>query len=78
MQGDAIRWSLLENPELVKRGDLITLLVRSHGFTASTKGTALESGKKGQRIKVSNASSTKVVEGIVIESGVVETKLKTN
>ena len=77
-QGNAISWSLLENPEIVKRGDIVTLLIRANGFSASAQGTAMENGIKGQQIKVKNSSSDKIVEGIVIESGVVETKLKFN
>lgn len=77
-QGNALSWSLLESPEIIKRGDLVTLLIRSSGFTASTQGVAMENGIKGERIKVENSSSGKIIEGVVLESGVVETKLKIN
>lgn len=77
-QGHAISWSLLESPEIVKRGDIVTLLIRTNGFSASAQGKAMENGIKGQQIKVENNSSGKIIEGIVIESGVVETNLKIN
>lgn len=77
-QGHAISWSLLESPEIVKRGDIVTLLIRANGFSASAQGKAMENGIKGQQIKVENNSSGKIIEGIVIESGVVETNLKIN
>jgi flagella basal body P-ring formation protein FlgA len=75
-QNDPLTWHVLENPDIIKRGALVTLLIRSAGFSASTKAIALEDAKKGQNTKVENASSGQIVEGIATGPGLVETELK--
>ncbi|MCH1918980.1 flagellar basal body P-ring formation chaperone FlgA [Shewanella sp. A3A] len=67
--GQSILSFQLESPELVKRGDMVTLLVKIEGFSASTRGTALEDGKLNERVKVKNNSSEKVLEGTVLGDG---------
>ncbi|MCH1923247.1 flagellar basal body P-ring formation chaperone FlgA [Shewanella sp. C32] len=67
--GQSILSFQLESPELVKRGDMVTLLVKIAGFSASTRGTALEDGKLNERVKVRNNSSDKVLEGTVLADG---------
>lgn len=67
--GQSILSYQLDAPELVKRGDMVTLLVKIEGFSASTRGTALEDGKLNERVKVKNNSSEKVLEGTVLGDG---------
>lgn len=67
--GQSILSFQLESPELVQRGDMVTLVVKIDGFSASTRGTALEDGKLNERVKVRNNSSNKVLEGIVLGDG---------
>ncbi|OEE76467.1 flagella basal body P-ring formation protein FlgA [Enterovibrio norvegicus FF-162] len=50
---------------LVKKGNEVVVIASKNGFTASTKGVALENGKKGQQIDVQNLSSEKVVRALV-------------
>lgn len=75
-QDDVLAWYMLENPDIIKRGEQVTLLIRAAGFSASTKGIATEDAKKGQTIKVENTSSGQIVEGIATAPGLVETELK--
>ncbi|KFZ38203.1 hypothetical protein HR45_06805 [Shewanella mangrovi] len=67
--GQVISAYLLENPMIVKRGDIVTMVVDIDGFSASTRGTAMEDAKLGERVKVKNNSSGKVVEGKVLKGG---------
>lgn len=43
------------------------------GITASMPGVALKNGRKGEMVKVRNASSQRVISAMVAESGVVTT-----
>lgn len=65
--------SLVTAPLWVKRGELIILQAGTEDFVATSEGVALESGSEGQRIRVRNSKSGKVVSGIVIEKGKVQT-----
>ncbi|WP_204361809.1 flagella basal body P-ring formation protein FlgA, partial [Escherichia coli] len=42
-------------------------------ITASMPGVALKNGRKGEMVKVRNASSQRVISAMVAESGVVTT-----
>ncbi len=68
-KGDLVSPFLLDSPQLISRGDLVVLLITVDGFSASTQGTALEDARVGQRVKVENSNSGKVVEGVVLASG---------
>ena len=65
--------SLVTAPLWVKRGELIILQAGTKGFVATSEGVALESGSEGQRIRVRNSKSGKVVSGIIVEKGKVQT-----
>src|ERR1043166_3592702 len=58
---------LLERPNLVKRGSAITLLYETGNLSIETPGTAEEAGKAGDTIQVKNASSGKMLRGIVLD-----------
>lgn len=53
-------------------------MVNLDGFSASTQGTAMESGQLGQSIKVQNNSSGIIIEAIVAGENLVETQAKRN
>lgn len=69
--GRRIRVGKVLNPDkliaipLVEKGNEVVVIASKNGFSASTKGIALESGKKGEQIDVQNASSTNVVRAVV-------------
>ncbi|CZF84117.1 flagellar basal body P-ring formation chaperone FlgA [Grimontia marina] len=66
-----IRTGHILNPDkliavpLIEKGNEVVVIASKNGFSASTKGVALESGKKGEQIDVQNHSSNKVVRAIV-------------
>jgi len=63
--------SQLRNPVVIKRGELISLQSVNRGFAISMKGTAMTDGAVGDRIRVKNYSSKRIVEGTIIQAGVV-------
>ncbi|MCH1929388.1 flagellar basal body P-ring formation chaperone FlgA [Shewanella sp. A25] len=67
--GDIISPFLLNSPQLINRGDLVVIQINIDGFSASTQGTALSDARVGERVKVQNTSSGKIVEGVVLASG---------
>jgi flagella basal body P-ring formation protein FlgA len=58
-------------PKLVARGQQVTLFSARPGLTVRMKGEALEDGAVGQRIRVRNRTSKRIVEGYVEPSGAI-------
>ena len=61
----------LERPTLIKRGSTITLVYETGSLRVETPGTAEEGGKMGDFIQVKNASSGKVLRGVVLDARIV-------
>lgn len=71
--GKPLTRSMLVQPLMVKRDQPVTIVSRMEGITASMPGVALKNGRKGDTIKIRNASSQRVVSGVVEDEGVVTT-----
>ena len=67
-----IRPQMLSLPLLVKRGQTVVLMAESNGIQVRMSGKALGSAPAGQTIRVRNLSSRRIVEGVVVRSGVVK------
>ncbi|MFM7272813.1 MAG: flagellar basal body P-ring formation chaperone FlgA [Gammaproteobacteria bacterium] len=52
----------LESPVLVRRGERITVSVRSGGISVSTVAEALRDGRKGERIQARNLQSRRTID----------------
>ncbi|WP_043991729.1 flagellar basal body P-ring formation chaperone FlgA [Vibrio sp. AND4] len=63
--GQTIAPTNLSSPPLIEKGNEVLIIASKEGFSASTKGVALEQGKKGQQIEVENTRSGKVIRAIV-------------
>lgn len=59
----------------IKRGQLISLVAVSHGLKVQMTGEALADGASGERIRVRNLNTKKVLEGIVKSSTTVQISL---
>ena len=66
---------VLEQVQVVARGQRVSLVVESPYLSVRTAGTALEDGAPGDRIRVQNSESKKIVEGVVGDDGVVRVRL---
>jgi flagella basal body P-ring formation protein FlgA len=70
-QSRLIKANYVEPPTLVKRGELVSIVAESRGYSVKMSGTAMNNGSKGERVQVRNSSSKRIVEGVVEEFGVV-------
>jgi flagella basal body P-ring formation protein FlgA len=61
----------LANAVLVKRGDLVRVLVEKGGMRLSIAGEAMDTGGAGERVRVVNASSKRELVGRVVDHGTV-------
>ena len=70
--GDIIRSSHLDEPPLVKRGELVTIIAQTSGLRATAPGEAKRTGAKGDIIRVKNLMSRKTLLAKVIADGIVQ------
>lgn len=67
--GAVLTGNSVERPKIVQRGQRVRLISTSGGFSVSSEGEALSDAARGDRLRVRNLSSRKVVEGVVDENG---------
>jgi len=70
-EGDPLTAALLRRRVLVKRGELVTLLVEGPGFRIVAQGVASADARRGDMVKVLNATSKREAVGKVEGPGVV-------
>ena len=69
--GAPLTLTAIASPLLVRRGDLITVIVETPGMRLSTPGEALEPGAAGAPIRVRNRTSQQELLGQVVDHGMV-------
>lgn len=69
--GSVIARGAIDAPRLVRRGQIVTLIAGKGGVEIRTTGKALADGAAGERVRVRNERSSRVVEGVVAEDGTV-------
>lgn len=74
-KGDIIQVLALEKPMAIHRGDRVMVIARIGGLEIRTAASALSSAAQGDKIKVRNLSSNKVLEGIVSKNNVVHVNI---
>jgi len=67
--GQALRTADLMKPELVQRGEMVTLHYEVPGISIAMRGKALDSGTEGDSVSVLNEQSKRTVQGIVTSAG---------
>jgi flagella basal body P-ring formation protein FlgA len=73
--GAPIARSLVEEVPVVTRGQKVWLIAESPHLQVRMTGTALQDGAVGDRVRVQNRSSRKIVEGIVAQDGAIRISL---
>lgn len=63
--GKPLRVTDLERPELVSRGDTITISYNDGFMNLTAQGKAMQSGAKGDMIRVVNTSSNRTIEAFI-------------
>lgn len=69
--GTALTFRALETPLLVRRGDLVTVIVETLGMRLSVPGEVQEHGAAGESVRVVNRKSQQELSGRVVDRGVV-------
>lgn len=72
--GSILYGKALKEPELVKRGEIISILAANDSLTITVPGRVLKSGSKGEIIKVKNLMSRKEIFATIIGAGTVQTQ----
>jgi flagella basal body P-ring formation protein FlgA len=70
--GTLLSSNLIKSPQTIRRGQSVTLSLASGAVAVRVAGTALRDGALGERIPVRNLNSKRVVEGVILDAGVVE------
>lgn len=65
LAGNPIKEMEVQEPQIVKRGELVTMVFKSGGLSLTAQGKALENGARGDMIRVVNASSSRTLEAVV-------------
>lgn len=73
-----VRMADLERPEMVAKGQAITMVLQNGPMTLTAKGKAMESGAKGDIIRVLNTESNRTIEAVVSAPQRVTIALETN
>jgi flagella basal body P-ring formation protein FlgA len=70
--GDTLHAGLLERARLIKRGGQVEIVANTAGLQVRMTGQALSDGSRGDRIKVRNLNSGRIVSGTVVGSGLIQ------
>jgi len=74
-KGEAFRNAILDAPLVIKRGDEVAIEALAGSIAVTSSGTAMANGRIGQRIKVRNSQSDRIVSAQVMNAGKVQTTL---
>ena len=66
-----LRADFIEFPPLVKRGDVVSIIAESNGIRITAIGQVKKKGHRGERLKVLNIDSNKVVYAKVLDANTV-------
>lgn len=67
--------SMLKSPEIISKGQSVIIEAGSDSFAVRSAGTALTNGGLGDTIRVRNAQSGRIVEGVVVSEGKIRVAL---
>ena len=73
--GTALHGGNLQPPRLVRRGQTVTIQVRSGALDVRMSGKALQNGTRGEQVKVRNTLSKRVISGKVTAAATVQVDL---
>jgi len=69
--GVALTIDALEPAPTVRRGDTVTVVAEGTGLVIRSQGIALADARPGERVRVRNSGSLKIIEGLADTEGVV-------
>lgn len=75
-KGDMLLSSFVKRPPLIKRGDMVQILLDIGHLHVRAEGQALRSARRGERILIKNLRSKEVIQAIVEQAGAVRVQLR--
>jgi len=75
-KGDVVLSNFVKRPPMIKRGDLVQILLDLGNLHVRTEGKALRTASRGERVLVKNLHSHEVLQGIAEDSGIVRVALR--
>lgn len=72
-KGEPFRSAALDSPLVIKRGDPVVIELQAGSLVVTTHGTAMTNGRIGERIRVRNSQSDRIISVEVVEAGKVVT-----
>lgn len=70
--GAVLTPAAIASPRIIQRGDRVLLTADVGGISVRVGGQALMHGTLGDRVRVRNLSSQRVVEGLVLADGTID------
>ncbi len=70
--GSVLSPDAMEAQRIIKRGQLVTVVSRIGGLEVRAQATALSDAGQGERLRVENKSSKRVIEGVVRSADTIE------
>ncbi len=67
--GSPLAREALEPAPVVKRGQTVTVVSHAGGIDVRVRGEALADAAPGQRVRIRNLESLKIIDGLAVESG---------
>ncbi len=67
--GEPVKTMEIEPPQIVARGELVTMIYQNGPLSLTAQGKALQNGAKGDMIRVANSSSSRTIEAKVTDFG---------
>jgi len=69
--GAVILTSYVKQPPMIKRGDMVSILLDAGGIHIRTAGKALRAAARGDRLKVKNLRSNEIIQVVAESPGIV-------
>ncbi len=69
--GVIVTLNMLQAPRIVGRGDRVSLIAKAGNLTVQVAAKALSAGAVGDHISVENIATQRIVQGVIMASGVV-------
>lgn len=70
--GDVVYSFNLQAPDIIKKGDRVTVVARRNGLSVMSHGIALSDASAGEKVRIENQRSTRIIQAKVVGPGTVE------
>ena len=74
-EGAILTKHMVKTPMAIKQGQLVTLIAKNEAIEVRMEGKAMSKGAIGERIKVKNLKTKRIVEGIIIDKHLINVNL---